>query len=215
MSDISSAKSMWMRGGTSKAAFFLTEDLPNNIEKRDKFLLQIMGSPDNRQIDGMGGADPLTSKVAMVKKSNRSGVDVDYLFLQVMVDKPIVSDGQNCDNILAAVAPFAIERVLIVAEDGQIDVTIYMENIGQIAIAKVMVKDKKVIYGGTAHIDGVPKTANEIPIIFKDTAGSSCGALLPTGNELDIIDDIAVTMIDNGMPIVILLASDLGISGNG
>ena len=105
-----SAPCMMMRGGTSKGAYFLAADLPSDIAQRDQFLLSVMGSPDERQIDGIGGADPLTSKVAVVKKSRREGVDVDYLFLQVIVDKAIVTDAQNCGNILAGVGPFAIER---------------------------------------------------------------------------------------------------------
>ncbi len=110
---------MWMRGGTSKGGYFLADDLPQEESARDAFLLSVMGSPDPRQIDGMGGADPLTSKVAVVKKSARPGVDVDYLFLQVFVDRPVVTDSQNCGNILAGVGPFAIERGLVAANDGR------------------------------------------------------------------------------------------------
>lgn len=214
MSKLLSAKCMWMRGGTSKGAYFLAEDLPQDIAARDAFLLSIMGSPDERQIDGMGGADPLTSKVALVSKSARDGVDVDYLFLQVMVDKAIVTDAQNCGNILSGVGPFAIERGLVTAQDGQVEVAIYMQNTGQIAIEKVAVKNAKVEYSGTAQIDGVPGTAAAIAVSFKDTAGSSCGALLPTGNEVDIIDGVQVTLIDNGMPVVVLRAEDMGITGH-
>ncbi len=172
-----------------------------------------MGSPDARQIDGLGGADPLTSKVAVVKKSARDGVDVDYLFLQVFVDKPIVTDAQNCGNILAGVAPFAIERGLVAASDGETEVTIYMENTGQTAVARVQTPDGRVTYAGEARIDGVPGTAAPVPITFKDTAGSSCGALLPTGNTVDLIDGIEAMLIDNGMPVVVLRAADMGISG--
>ncbi|MBB3409006.1 4-oxalomesaconate tautomerase [Rhizobium sp. BK316] len=201
---------MWMRGGTSKGGYFLAEDLP---EDRDGFLLRVMGSPDPRQIDGMGGADPLTSKVAVVKRSERPGVDIDYLFLQVFVDEPIVTDAQNCGNILAGVGPFAIERGLIEAEDGQTDVRIFMENTGQVATAKIATPDRRVTYAGDARIDGVPGTAAAVPINFADTAGSSCGALLPTGRAVDVIEGIACTLIDNGMPCVVMLASDLGIEG--
>ena len=204
---------MWMRGGTSKGAYFLAEDLPAYEEHRDAFLMRIMGSPDPRQIDGMGGADPLTSKVAVVKKSIRAGVDVDYLFLQVFVDQPVVTDAQNCGNILAGVGPFAIERGLVNAREGHTQVTIYMENTGQIAVAEVATANGMVQYQGETQIDGVPGTASAIPIAFKDTAGSSCGALLPTGNVQDQIDGKAVTLIDNGMPVVILNADDFGISG--
>ncbi len=201
---------VWMRGGTSKGGYFLAEDLP---EDRDGFLLRAMGSPDDRQIDGMGGADPLTSKVAVVKPSQREGVDVDYLFLQVFVDRPIVTDAQNCGNILAGVGPFAIERGLVAAESDWTDVTIYMENTGQIAVARVPTPDAQVTYEGTAAIDGVPGHAAPVTIEFKDTAGSSCGALLPTGNAVDVVEGVEVTMIDNGMPCVVMRAADMGISG--
>lgn len=201
---------VWMRGGTSKGGYFLAEDLP---EDRDGFLLRAMGSPDDRQIDGMGGADPLTSKVAVVKPSQREGVDVDYLFLQVFVDRPIVTDAQNCGNILAGVGPFAIEHGLVAAQSDWTDVTIYMENTGQIAVARVPTPDAQVTYEGTAAIDGVPGHAAPVTIEFKDTAGSSCGALLPTGNAVDVVEGVEVTMIDNGMPCVVMRAADLGISG--
>ncbi|MEJ2693750.1 MAG: 4-oxalomesaconate tautomerase [Candidatus Thiodiazotropha sp.] len=204
---------MWMRGGTSKGGYFLAQDLPSDVETRDRFLLAVMGSPDRRQIDGMGGADPLTSKVAVVRRSERRGIDVDYLFLQVFVDKAIVTDAQNCGNILAGVGPFAIERGLVAAEKGETRVTMYMENTGQVAVARVCTPGGKVTYAGDAGIDGVPGTASPIPVLFKETAGSSCGALLPTGNRRDLIDGVEVTCIDNGMPVVIMRAADLGISG--
>jgi 4-oxalomesaconate tautomerase len=210
MSERGGVRCMWMRGGTSKGGYFLADDLPTD---RDAFLLRAMGSPDPRQIDGMGGANPLTSKVAVVKRSGRSGIDVDYLFLQVFVDQPLVSDGQNCGNILAGVGPFAIERGLVDARDGQTEVRIFMENTGQVAIARVETPGGQVRYDGDARIDGVPGTAAPVPITFADTAGSSCGALLPTGRAVDVIDGIACTLIDNGMPCVILAAGDLGVSG--
>lgn len=201
---------MWMRGGTSKGAYFVADDLP---AARDEFLLRIMGSPDPRQIDGMGGADPLTSKVAIVKKSERAGIDVDYLFLQVSVDQPLVSDAQNCGNILAGVGPFAIERGLVDATANVTEVSIFMENTGQVAVARVPTSNGLPDYQGNSSIDGVPGTASAIPLEFKDTAGSSCGALLPTGNVLDSVNDVDVTMIDNGMPVVVLRAIDMGITG--
>lgn len=205
---------MWMRGGTSKGGYFLADDLPPDPAARDAALLRIMGSPDVRQIDGLGGADPLTSKVAVVRKSKRPGVDVDYLFLQVFVDRPVVTDSQNCGNILAGIGPFAIERGLVPARDGETPVTIYMENTGQEAVARVQTPGGRVTYaGGNARIDGVPGTAAPVPVVFKDTAGSSCGALLPTGNTVDVIDGVAATLIDNGMPVVVLRAVDLGITG--
>lgn len=208
---MSGVRCMWMRGGTSKGGYFLADDLPSD---RDAFLLGVMGSPDARQIDGMGGADPLTSKVAVVKKSERDGVDVDYLFLQVFVDQPIVTDAQNCGNILAGVGPFAIERGLVEAVDGVTPVTIFMENTGQVGVARVETPGGIVNYKGDARIDGVPGGAAPMPIEFKDTAGSSCGALLPTGNVSDVVDGVEVTMIDNGMPCVVIRARDMGIVGD-
>lgn len=205
---------MWMRGGTSKGGYFLAEDLPTDTAARDALLLSIMGSPDPRQIDGMGGADPLTSKVAVVRRSAREGVDVDYLFLQVSVDQALVSDAQNCGNILAGIGPFAIERGLVAAQDGETTVTIYMENTGQVAVARVTTPGGLVSYAGDTAIDGVPGTASGVPIVFRDTAGSSCGALLPTGNAVDVIDGVEVTLIDNGMPTVVMRAADLGIRGD-
>lgn len=208
-----SAPCMWMRGGTSKGGYFLASDLPSDKQMRDAFLLRIMGSPDERQIDGMGGADPLTSKVAVVKPSTRKGIDVDYLFLQVFVDQAIVTDMQNCGNILAGVGPFAIERGLVKATGDETTVTIYMENTAQTARTKVNTPDGVVSYNGGTEIDGVPGTSAALPITFQDTAGSSCGSLLPTGNAKDLIEGIEVTMVDNGMPTVVLRACDMGISG--
>ena len=202
-----------MRGGTSKGGYFLAEDLPADTAARVAFLLRVMGSPDPLQIDGMGGGDPLRSKVAVVRRSTRPGVDVDYLFLQVMVDQAIVTDAQNCGNILAGVGPFAIERGLIPAQDGETAVTIFMENTGQTAQARVQTPRRRVAYAGETAIDGVPGTAAAIPLLFSDTAGSSCGALLPTGKVTDRIDGVDCTLIDNGMPCVIMDAADFGLSG--
>jgi len=208
-----SAPCMWMRGGTSKGGYFLKADLPADTATRDAFLLAVMGSPDPRQIDGMGGADPLTSKVAVVSKSERPGIDVDYLFLQVFVDQAIVTDAQNCGNILAGVGPFAIERGLTPATGDETRVAIFMENTGQVAIATVQTPGGVVTYAGDAAIDGVPGTHAPIPTEFRDTAGSSCGALLPTGNAVDVVNGVRVTLIDNGMPCVVMLAADVGITG--
>ena len=203
----------WMRGGTSKGGYFLAADLPADTAARDEFLLAVMGSPDPLQIDGMGGGDPLRSKVAVVRKSARPGVDVDYLFLQIMVDQAIVTDAQNCGNILAGVGPFAIERGLIAAQDGETPVTIFMENTGQTARATIQTPNRQPIYAGDTAIDGVPGTAASIPLLFSDTAGSSCGALLPTGRVVDVVEGVACTLIDNGMPCVIMDAADFGITG--
>lgn len=204
---------MWMRGGTSKGGYFLKQDLPVDVAERDAFLLRVMGSPDPRQIDGMGGADPLTSKVAVVSKSEREGVDVDYLFLQVFVDQAIVTDAQNCGNILAGIGPFAIERGLVAATGDKTPVSIFMANTGQIAVATVSTPGSVVSYAGDARIDGVPGTAAPVPLEFRDTAGSSCGALLPTGNAVDVVEGVPVTLIDNGMPCVVFKAEDVGATG--
>ena len=204
---------VWMRGGTSKGGLFLAADLPTDIIQRDQLLLEIMGSPDNRQIDGMGGADPLTSKVGIVKRSSHPDCDVDYLFLQVFVDQAIVTDSQNCGNILAAVGPFAIEQGLVPAKGDVTQVSVLMENTDQIAVLQVQTPDGKVTYKGTSAIDGVPGTSAPVTCEFKETAGSTCGALYPSGNLTDFIDGVDVTLIDNGMPVVILNASDFGVSG--
>ena len=204
---------MWMRGGTSKGGYFLAADLPADTAAREAFLLAVMGSPDPRQIDGMGGADPLTSKVAVVRKSEREGIDVDYLFLQVFVDQAIVTDAQNCGNILAGIGPFAIERGLVAATGDETRVAIFMENTGQVAIATVQTPGGEPTYAGDARIDGVPGTHAPVPLEFRDTAGSSCGALLPTGNAVDEIEGVRCTLIDNGMPCIVFRAEEVGATG--
>nr|WP_279629758.1 4-oxalomesaconate tautomerase [Paraburkholderia eburnea] len=204
---------MLMRGGTSKGAYFLASDLPADPVLRDRVLLAVMGSPDPRQIDGIGGADPLTSKVAIVAPSTRADAEIDYLFAQVVVNEARVDYGQNCGNLLAGVGPFAIERGLVDARDGVTPVAIHMVNTGQIAVAKVPTPGRVVQYEGDARIDGVPGTAAAIALAFRDTAGSTCGALLPTGNLKDTVEGIDVTCIDNGMPLVLMRAQDLGRTG--
>ncbi|WPN44760.1 4-oxalomesaconate tautomerase [Pseudomonas sp. P8_241] len=202
-----------MRGGTSKGAYFLARDLPEQHVLRDRVLLAVMGSPDARQIDGIGGGDSLTSKVAIIKPSARADADVDYLFAQVLVDEPRVDYGQNCGNILAGVGPFAIERALVAVTGDITPVRIFMENTGQIAIAHVPTPEGAVSYSGAARIDGVPGYAAPLIVEFEDVAGSSCGALLPTGNVVDLFDGVEVTCVDNGMPVVLIRAEDLGLSG--
>ncbi len=202
-----------MRGGTSKGLYFHKRDLPAEREARDRVLLAAMGSPDVRQIDGVGGAHPLTSKVAVIRKSSVAHADVDYLFLQVVVDKAEVSDSQNCGNILAGVGPWAIENGLVPVAGDVTPVRIHMLNTASIAVAYVPTPNGAVEYEGEARIDGVPGTAAAIPLEFLEVAGSSCGSLLPTGSALDEIDGVAVTCIDNGMPVVVLRAQDFGLSG--
>ncbi|KGJ06648.1 4-oxalomesaconate tautomerase [Paracoccus halophilus] len=204
---------LWMRGGTSKGAYFLASDLPSDAALRDRLLLAIMGSPDIRQIDGIGGADPLTSKVALLSPSTRSDADVDYLFLQVFVDQPLVSDAQGCGNILAGVGPAALERGLVAVAGEETPVRIHMLNTGEIATAIVATPGGRVSYRGDHAIDGVSGHHASIPLMFSNIAGSMTGALLPSGRVADVIDGIACTLIDNGMPCVVLRASDLGLTG--
>jgi 4-oxalomesaconate tautomerase len=202
-----------MRGGTSKGPYFLARDLPSDPIRRDRVLLAVMGSPDLRQIDGIGGAHPLTSKVAVVGPATRPDADVDYLFLQVVVDAPRVDPSQNCGNILAGVGPFAIEHGLVQAAGDVTQVRIHMVNTQTVAVASVLTPGGAVAYEGDARIDGVPGTAAPVSIEFLDVAGSSCGALLPTGRGLDVVEGVEVTCIDNGMPVVLLRARDLGCTG--
>ncbi|MFQ5660733.1 MAG: 4-oxalomesaconate tautomerase [Gammaproteobacteria bacterium] len=202
-----------IRGGTSKGAYFLASDLPPDKERRDRILLSVMGSPDRRQIDGVGGAHPLTSKVAVIKPSKRQGVDVDYLFVQVVVDEARTSTRQNCGNILAGVGPYAIEKGLVKAGDKETIVTVYMENTDSIARLRVQTPGGRVSYEGSAAIDGVPGTSAPIMIEFVDVAGSSCGALFPTGNRYDGIDGVEATLVDNGMPVIVIRAESLGLTG--
>ncbi|WP_394180695.1 4-oxalomesaconate tautomerase [Yoonia maritima] len=204
---------LWMRGGASKGAYFLASDLPTDTAERDALLLRIMGSPDPQQIDGIGGADPLTSKVAILSPASRPDADVDYLFLQVFVDQAVVTDAQACGNILAGVGPAAIERGLVPAHMDETSVRIHMLNTGEIATARVQTPDGIVTYAGDAHIDGVPGTHAPIPLMFDNVAGSMCGALLPSGNAVDVIDGVECTLIDNGMPCVIMRATDFGLTG--
>ena len=203
-----------MRGGTSKGLYFHAKDLPQSAPARDRALLAAMGSPDPRQIDGVGGAHPLTSKVAIIAPSKRPDADVDYLFLQVVVDKAQVSDSQNCGNILAGVGPWSIEHGLVRVAGESTPVRIHMLNTGSIAVAHVPTPHGTVEYEGDARIDGVPGSAAAIPIDFLDVAGSSCGSLFPTGAHLDRIAGLEVTCIDNGMPVVLMRAADLGKRGD-
>jgi 4-oxalomesaconate tautomerase len=204
---------MLMRGGTSKGAYFLASDLPHDTSQRDELLLRLMGSPDPRQIDGLGGAHPLTSKVAIVQRSPTPDADVDFLFAQVSVERALVDTTPNCGNILAGVGPFAIERSLVTASHPVTRVRVRTLNTGTLSELVVSTPDGKVNYEGAESIDGVPGTAAAIPINFLDAAGSVCGSLLPTGRAVDVIRGFEATCIDNGMPVVILRASDFGFSG--
>ncbi|MFJ4842170.1 4-oxalomesaconate tautomerase [Streptomyces sp. NPDC088746] len=201
-----------MRGGTSKGAYFLADDLPQDPAARDELLLRIMGSPDPRQIDGLGGAHPLTSKVAVVSvpdDPDDPDVDVDYLFLQVAVDTADVSDRQNCGNLLAGVGPFAVERGLVPAREGQTSVRIRMVNTGDLATASFPTSGGRVDYTGAARISGVPGTA--APVVIEFAQGG--GPLLPTGRAREVIAGTRVTCVDNGMPTVLIPAQALDITG--
>ena len=202
-----------MRGGTSKGLYFHAAALPRDRAARDRVLLAALGSPDERQIDGVGGGHPLTSKVAVIGPASRADADVDYLFLQVVVDRAQVSDAQNCGNILAGVGPWAIENGLVAARSPLTPVRIHMVNTASVAVAQVATPGGQVEYAGDTRIDGVPGTAAAIVLDFLDVAGSSCGALLPTGQVVDRVDGLEVSCIDNGMPVVLLRAADFGKSG--
>jgi 2-methylaconitate cis-trans-isomerase PrpF len=213
MDDLIAIPCLFMRGGTSRGPYFLRSDLPAETEARDRVLLAAMGSPDARQIDGLGGADTLTSKVAIVSKSTRPGCDVDYLFAQVSVDKPIVDTSPSCGNMLAGVGPFAIERGLVPAEDGVTRVVIYNVNTDSRIEALVQTPGRKVRYTGSTAIDGVPGTAAAIRLNFLDIVGSKTGALLPTGKAREDLGGIEATLIDVAMPMVIFRAADFGKTG--
>jgi 4-oxalomesaconate tautomerase len=209
-----------MRGGTSKGAYFLASDLPSDPAERDDLLLRIMGTPDPRQIDGLGGAHPLTSKVGVISRSSAPDTDVDYLFLQVGVDEAFVTDRQNCGNILAGVGPFAVERGLVPAGQDRTSVRIRLINTDSVATATFATPGGQVDYDGDLTIDGVPGTAGAISLDFEGTAGSSTGALFPTGAVADDVDGVLdgtalrITCVDNGMPTVLIRASDLGLAGD-
>jgi 4-oxalomesaconate tautomerase len=217
---------MLMRGGTSKGAFFVASDLPDDPTERDDLLLRIVGSPDPRQIDGVGGGHPLTTKVGVVSRSERPGIDLDYLFLQPSVDQAVVSDAQNCGNLLAAVGPFGLERGLLdpgmPPDTYALSCRIFMVNTGSVVTATFPVVDGLPDYDGigtivapaTTAIDGVPGIAAAITLDFDDIAGGSCGSLLPTGNTVDVVDGVECTLIDNGMPVVVMRAADLGVRGD-
>lgn len=204
---------LFMRGGTSRGPFFLETDLPADVATRDRVLLAVLGSPDARQIDGLGGAHPLTSKAGIVRRSTTPGVDLDFLFVQVQPAGDTVDSTANCGNMLAAVAPFALETGLAAAQGETTTLRVLTLNTGMQCDMTVQTPGGKVAYEGTARIDGVPGSAAPVEIAFLDTAGSVCASMLPTGNVRDTIDGIEVTCIDNGMPLVILRADAVGRSG--
>ena len=213
MQDHISIPCLLMRGGTSKGPYFKGQDLPADIATRDKALLALMGSPDIRQIDGLGGADTLTSKVAIVTKSARPGVDVDYLFAQVDINRAIVDTGPSCGNMLSGVGPFAIETGMVQAKEGITAVTIYDVNTDSRIEAEVLTPGGRVTYAGDAKIDGVPGSAAPIVLNFMDAVGAKTGKMLPSGAALEVINGIEVSCLDVCMPMVLMRATDLGLTG--
>ncbi len=202
-----------MRGGTSRGPFFLEDHLPKDIAARDAILLAVMGSPDVRQIDGLGGADPLTSKVGIVSRGKAPGVDLEFLFAQVSIKDARVDTSPNCGNMLAAVVPFALETGLAQARTELTELRVLTRNTGTLSDIEICTPGGKVEYAGSARIDGVPGTASPVKIRFLETAGSVCGSLLPTGTLVDCFDGVDVTCIDNGMPVVLMAAESMGVTG--
>jgi 4-oxalomesaconate tautomerase len=220
-SDLTAVPCMLMRGGTSRGPFFLESELPADPRLRDRVLLAAMGSPDKRQIDGLGGAHPLTSKVGIVRPSTTPGVDLDFLFAQLQPDRDMVDTSPNCGNMLAAVLPFALERGLLPIQAPATTARVLTLNTGMQCDVTVQTPNGRLRYTGDARIDGVPGTAAPISIEFLDTAGSVCPSLLPSGRVLDRVRvddgveafDVDATLIDNGMPMVLVRAADMGVSG--
>ncbi len=212
-STVTGVRCMLMRGGTSRGLYFLASDLPQEPQERDALLLRIMGSGHPLQIDGVGGAHPLTSKVAVVSRSERDDADLDYLFLQLGVEQATITDRQNCGNILAGVGPFAVERGLVGAGSESTTTRIRMVNSDSMVTAEFATPGGVPRYDGSTAIDGAPGTAAPVTLRFADTGGSTTGSLLPTGNIRDVIDGVEVTCADNGMPVVVARAVHLGITG--
>jgi 2-methylaconitate cis-trans-isomerase PrpF len=207
-----------MRGGTSRALFVMRGDLPAQPEVRDRVILRMYGSPDVRQIDGMGGADPLTSKLAIIGPSTREDADVDYTFAQVSIEEPFVDYKGNCGNISSAVGPFAIDEGLVDAVEPRTTVRIHQTNTDCTLVAEVPVVNGKAAVEGDYHIDGVPGTGARIDLDFSDTAGAVTGSILPTGSALDRLDvpgvgPVDVSVVDAGNPCAFVRARDLGIKG--
>ena len=214
---------LFMRGGTSRGPFFDARVLPADAATRDRVLLAVLGSPDERQIDGIGGAHPLTSKIGLVRPGTRPGIDVEWTFAQVQPAGDTVDTTANCGNMLAAVLPFAIETGMVVPAADRTTARVLTSNTGLVAEITVPTPagpdgTRHVEYAGGARIDGVPGTAAPVEIGFLDTAGSVAGALLPTGSVRDTVEaagvgTVEVTLIDNGQPLVIVAADRLGATG--
>lgn len=205
---------LMIRGGTSRGAYFHGRDLPSDTVLRDRMLVRVMGGPDALQIDGIGGGHPLTSKVAVVDPAQDDEADVDFLFLQIDPAAQTVSDVQNCGNILAGVGLFALAEGLVVAGDGTTVVRVRMLNSGALCHLEMPTPHGQIQTEGETIIDGVPGAGAPIVCNYMDVAGATCGAMLPTGGVVDVIDGVRVTAVDNGMPVVVLRAEDLGVGGN-
>lgn len=202
-----------MRGGTSRGPYFISSDLPSDEARRDEILLQVMGSGHPLEIDGIGGGNPVTSKVAIVSPSTHAGIDVEYLFAQVKIEERKVDTSPNCGNMLSGVGPFAIEAGLVSAADGVTSVRILNLNTNKVIEAKVQTPGRRVTYEGSASIDGVPGTASPIHLAFLNAAGSKTSGLLPSGSPADVIDGVTVSCVDAATPIVLIRAADLGKTG--
>jgi 2-methylaconitate cis-trans-isomerase PrpF len=203
-----------MRGGTSRGPFLLASDLPSDTRTRDEVLLAIMGSPHEYQVDGIGGAMPLTSKVAIISRSRHPGADVDYLFAQVLVNEKLVDTKPNCGNMLVGVGPFAIESGLVPAQQSETPVRIFNVNTQALVESIVQTPGGRVTYEGDAAIDGVPGTAAPVKLNFKSAVGAVTGKLLPTGRALDVIDGVDVSCVDMAMPMILMRAEQLGKTGH-
>ncbi len=214
----SSIRVVIMRGGTSKAMFIRDEDLPKDQAKRDKIILKVFGSPDVRQIDGLGGADPLTSKLAVIGKSKTPGVDIDYTFGQVSYTASMIDYSGNCGNISSGVGPYAVDEGLVKITEPVTTVRIMNTNTGKMLIEKVQIQDGKAKVKGDYAIAGVPGTGAEVVVDFSGTAGSATGKLLPTGNvvdkiQVDGVGAIDASLVDAANPMVFVRAKDLGLAG--
>jgi 2-methylaconitate cis-trans-isomerase PrpF len=212
--DLPSIPCVLMRGGTSKGPFFLASDLPRDIAARDRLLVEVMGSGHPLQIDGIGGGNALTSKVAIIDRASRPDADVDYLFAQVKVEQRLVDTSPNCGNMLAAVGPYAIERGLVQGHHPRTEVRIHNVNTGKVIVATVETPGGQVVYRGDTHIAGAPGGAAPVQLAFLDAAGARTGKLLPSGHAMEQIDGADVSLIDCAMPMVLIRASDLGVQGD-
>jgi 4-oxalomesaconate tautomerase len=214
MSNQTAIPYLHMRGGSSKGVYFLDSDLPSDKHTREDVLKWVMGAyGDPRQIDGLGGADPLTSKIAVVARSKRDDCDIDYTFIQAIVGEDRLDDTPNCGNILSGIGAFAIETGLIQPSGDIAEISVYMTNSGNKCLLQFPLKNGFPVYEGDARIDGVFGTSSPVMCHYQDLEGSACGALFPTGNKVDVLDNVRVTCIDNGMPVVCLRAEDFGLTG--